>query len=54
MIITKTTNVKIESKDYEDFRILTLKRQEQVGESVGKLISAEVRKNRKLIEGESK
>ena len=54
MIITKTTNVKIDANDYESFRILALKKQEQIGEYLGRLISAEVRKNTAFIKGESK
>lgn len=49
-----TTNIKVDTDDYEAFRILTVKRDKKRGEAIGDLISAEVRKNRKLIEGESK
>ena len=47
-----TTNVKIEDKDYLSFRILAYKKQLKIGEYIGRLISAEVRKNIDVIRGE--
>ena len=49
-----TTNIKVDTDDYEAFRILTVKRDKRRGEAIGDLISAEVKKYRKLIEEESK
>lgn len=49
-----TTNIKVDTEDYEAFKILNVKRDKKHGEAIGDLISADVKKNRGLIEGESK
>jgi hypothetical protein len=43
--------LKVEPDDFEAFRVLCLKRQVKYGEEIGNLISAEVKKNIKLIKG---
>lgn len=52
-ITTITTNVKIEENDYENFRILMVKRKKKIGEAIGELISTEIRKNPGLLKNES-
>jgi len=49
MKITLTTSVKVKSEDYESFKILNLKKQRKLGETIGDLISEEVRKNLNII-----
>ena len=54
MKIHITTSIKVEPEDYEAFKILSVKRDKKRGEAIGDLISAEIKKNRKLIEEVSK
>jgi hypothetical protein len=46
-----TTNILIDPKEFEHFKILNIKRKVKTGEAIGKLISAEVKKNNGLIRG---
>lgn len=48
-----TTSIFIEPEIWKQFKVLNIHRQEKIGESLGRLVSAEVKKNLKLIKGES-
>ena len=46
-----TTNILIDPKNMERFKILCVKRKEKTGEVIGRLLTEEVNKNIKLING---
>lgn len=49
-----TTNIKVDPEVMEKFKSLAKQRDRKKGEAIGDLITADVKKNYKLIEGESK
>ena len=46
-----TTNILIDTDNMEQFKILCVKRKEKTGEVIGRLLTAEVNNNIKLIKG---
>ena len=44
-----TTNILIDPKDFERFKIINIKRKEKTGEAIGRLISADVLQNNNLL-----
>jgi hypothetical protein len=44
-----TTNILIDPKNFERFKIINIKRKEKTGEAIGRLISADVLQNSNLL-----
>lgn len=53
MELTITTNIKVAPQDYENFRIICIKKKQKIGEAIGDLISENVKTNIELIQPEA-
>jgi len=46
-----TTNVLIDPKIWKQFKMINIHRQEKIGECLGRIVTEEVKKNIKLLNG---